>query len=640
MVRFRAIGGRGTVGMRQRRAIAGILFILSAMLGPAVAESRRVLLLHSFGQHFQPWSAVAARFREQLVRKSDNSVDVYEASLESARLSEPFDERPIVDYLRALFDRNKLELAIAIGAPAARFFQRHRNELFPSTPLLITAADQSTLKEDALTAKDATVPSLLELPKLLDNIFHVLPDTRNIFFVIGASPLERFWVEAMRKAFQPFASRATFEWLNDLSLDEMVKRAAILPPHSAIFYASIRVDAGGIPNEEDRALTLLRETANAPIFSYLDSNLGHGVVGGPVISTQELGRKAAEVAVRILRGEPAGSFRMPPVTLGVPTFDWRELQRWNISEARLPLGSIVQFREITVWERYRWQIAGVLLALLAQSAIIGWLLVERYGRQTAQKESKHRLSQVIHLNRSAEVGALSASFAHEVRQPLAAIMMNLDFAERLLLLPTTAKDGLRSALADTREAAQHAIDVIGHMGMLLKPGSDTHQEEFNLAEVITDAIDMLGHEATKRGIILQADGLMEPLLVRGDRIHLQQVILNLANNGMDAMTDAASTDRIMTIHACVQDGSLVEVSVSDSGPGIPNNKLAAVFDTFYTTKKQGTGLGLSIARTIVEEYGGKIWAENRLSGGAIFRFTLPLATVSASLTNVRTSARA
>jgi signal transduction histidine kinase len=605
-----------------RASVAGLFLFVFAVVQPAWGEPRRVLLLHSFGQHFQPWSAVAARFREELVRQSANSVDIYEASLESARLTEPFDERLIVDYLRALFNHNKVELAVAIGAPAARFFQRYRTEFFPSTPLIITAADQSTFKVDSLTANDATVPSLLELPKLLENIFQVLPDTRSIFFVIGASPLERFWVEAMRKAFQPFASKATFEWFSDLSLEEMVRRAATLPPHSAIFYASVRVDVRGVPNEEDRALSLLRETANAPIFSYLDSNFGHGIVGGPFISTQELGRKAAEVAVRILRGEPAGSFRLPPVELGVPTFDWRELQRWNISQAKLPVGSIVQFREATAWERYRWQLAGVLLALLVQSAIIAWLLVERYGRQTAQKESKHRLSQVIHLNRSAEIGALSASFAHEVRQPLAAIMMNVELAERLL--PDTAKDGLRSALADTREAAQHAIDVIGRLGMLLKPGSDTQQQEFNLADAIADGINLLVPEATKRGITLQADGLKGPLLVRGDRTHLQQVLLNLATNGMDAMTDAASTDRTMTIQAAVQDGSLVEVSVSDSGPGIPDNKLAAVFDTFYTTKTQGTGLGLSIARTIVEAYGGKIWAENRPSGGAVLRFTLPL----------------
>ena len=118
-------------------------------------------------------------------------------------------------------------------------------------------------------------------------------------------------------------------------------------------------------------------------------------------------------------------------------------------------------------------------------------------------------------------------------QPLAAIMMNVELAERLL--PDTAKNGLGSALADTREAAQHAIEVIGRLGTLLKPGSDNQLEEFNLAEVIADAINRLGPEATKRGIIPQADGLEGPLLVRADRIHLQQVVLNLANNGMDAM---------------------------------------------------------------------------------------------------------
>src|SRR5262249_33923570 len=111
-----------------------------------------------------------------------------------------------------------------------------------------TAADQSTFSEAALTTNDATVPSLLELPKLVENILQLLPATRNIFFVIGASPLEQFWVEAMRQAFQPFTNRVTFQWFNDLSTDEMLKRAANLPPHSAIFYASVRVDAHGIPN--------------------------------------------------------------------------------------------------------------------------------------------------------------------------------------------------------------------------------------------------------------------------------------------------------------------------------------------------------------------------------------------------------
>ena len=233
----------------------------------------------------------------------------------------------------------------------------------------------------------------------------------------------------MRQAFQPFAGRVTFEWFNDLSQDEMVKRAAALPPRSALFYASVRVDAAGIPNEQNRLLARLRESANAPIFSYLDSNFGQGIVGGPVISTQELGRRAAEVAVRILNGERPGTIKTPPVGLGTPVYDWRELQRWSIDEARLPPGSVVQFREPSAWERYRWPVIGVLIAMLLQSAMIGWLLIERYGRRKAELESRHRSLEVMHLNRTAEIGALSASFAHEVSQPLVAVELNAERAE-------------------------------------------------------------------------------------------------------------------------------------------------------------------------------------------------------------------
>jgi hypothetical protein len=188
---------------------------------------------------------VAARFREEFTRRLP-AVDLYEASVEMARLPQPTEEAPLVDYIRALFAGRDLDLVVAVGAPAARFFQKHRPQFFPLTPLLITAADQQTFSEAALTSNDATVPSTLDLPKLVENILQVL------------------------------------------------KRAATPPRRSALFYASVRVDAAGIPNEQNRVLVRLREGANAPIFSYLDSNFGQGVVGGPVISAQELGRRAAE----------------------------------------------------------------------------------------------------------------------------------------------------------------------------------------------------------------------------------------------------------------------------------------------------------------------------------------------------------
>jgi C4-dicarboxylate-specific signal transduction histidine kinase len=234
------------------------------------------------------------------------------------------------------------------------------------------------------------------------------------------------------------------------------------------------------------------------------------------------------------------------------------------------------------------------------------------------------LLQVVHLNRSAEAGALSASFAHDLSQPLGAIMLHAESAERLLEEKTPKDERLISKLADIREAAQHGTDITRHLRKLMKDQSEAEVEEFDFGEVIADAVNILTPEAAKRGVTLRTDGVHRLLLVRADRIQLQQVILNLANNGMDAMADKAAGDRIITIQATLPEESRLEVSVIDSGPGVPEDKLTAVFDTFYTTKKHGTGLGLSIVRTIVETYGGKIWAHNRPEGGAVFRFTLPL----------------
>src|SRR5262249_8691170 len=150
-----------------------------------------------------------------------------------------------------------------------------------------------------------------------------------------------------------------------------------------------------------------------------------------------------------------------------------------------------------------------------------------------------------------------------------------------------------------------------------------------LNEAIADAIQILSPEAKKRKVTLLAMGVQEPLPVRADSIHLQQLILNLARNGMDAMTKAAPGAHTITIQTALLGESTVEVSVSDSGTGIPEQNLGKIFDTFYTTKEHGTGLGLSIARTIVETYGGKIGAENRPVGGAVIRFPLPLIRQSA-----------
>jgi signal transduction histidine kinase len=180
-------------------------------------------------------------------------------------------------------------------------------------------------------------------------------------------------------------------------------------------------------------------------------------------------------------------------------------------------------------------------------------------------------------------------------------------------------------LADIRRDDQRAGEIIKHLGGLLRKKSQAELKEFDLNEAVRGAINFLDPEAQSRGVVLNVSQAQAALPVRADAVHLQQVILNLALNGMDAMLNCVPGSRKMTLETALVGQTEVEVSVADTGTGIPKDKLVNVFDTFFTTKPQGTGLGLSIARTIIETYGGRIWAENKLGGGAVFRFTLPLA---------------
>jgi signal transduction histidine kinase len=611
---------------RQRvAACLGVALLL--LVSPLVeaAEPKRVLLLQSFGNGFAPFTEFAARFRQKLSEKWHEPIDMYETSLDIARFSVPRDDAPFVTYLSTLFAERRPDLIVAVGGPGARFIQQNRSRLFPDTPMLITATDQRLVDMAGMTANDTAVAVNLDQGALIDNILRVLPETTEVAVVSGNSSIEQYWVAEERKEFQPFADRIKFIWLNDIPYEQMLTRVAALPPRSAILYGLFDVDADGVPHEGDRALDDLHIRASAPIFGFVDSQFGRGIVGGPLLSIAALSERAAEVAVAIFRGAKPSDIKTVPARSETPIFDWRELQRWGVSEAHLPAGSIVKFREPSIWTRYRWPITLFVLALLVQGAIITWLLVERYRRLRAEDESRSRLLETIHLNRTAAAGALSASVAHELNQPLGAILSNTEAAELLLNKNPPDLDQVREILIDIRQADQRAADIIRHLRKLLKRRSEIELHKFDLNDTIADAVHILSPEAKKRGVALHANGIRQSLPVRADQIHLQQVILNLATNGMDAMTESTRNKHEMTIQTALTGGQEVEVSVADSGTGIPNGKLEGVFDSFYTTKKHGTGLGLSIARTIVETYGGKIWAENRSGGGAVVRFTLPLA---------------
>jgi len=615
------------VHIRRIFVTAGLVVFLAASLGCSAgfaAEPKRVMLLHSFGQGFKPWSEYAKAIRVELERQSPWPLDITEHSLVTARSPDEDPEVPFVEYLRALSAKRLPDIIVSIGAPAAAFVQRHRQQLFAATPMVLMAVDQRRVQYSTLTANDAAVAVRINYLSAFENILQVLPNTKDVLVVVGTSPIEKFWKEAIGKEVEPLANQIKLSWTDELSFEALLKQASALPPHTAIFWELMIVDAAGVVHEGDTPLTRLHAVANAPIFSYDESFFGSGVVGGPLLLVADSSQQAAAVAVRILGGEKPGEIRAPPVQFASPMFDWREMQRWGVSEGRLPPGSKILFRGPTAWEQYHAYILAVTAAILIQAALIIWLLYEHRRRRVAEVEARQRMSELAHMNRRATVGELSASLAHELNQPLGSILTNAETAELIANSPSPDMAEIKEIMADIKRDDLRAAEIIRRLRNILKK-APSETRDLDLNEVVREVFDFLAVQAGARGVALSNVPAQQMLQVHGDRIQVQQVVLNLILNGMEAMADAPAGQRKIIGRLAQLDEAFAEISIYDFGSGISSAVLEKVFDPFFTTKMEGMGMGLSIARTIVEAHGGRIWAENHAAGGAVFRFTLPLA---------------
>jgi signal transduction histidine kinase len=299
------------------------------------------------------------------------------------------------------------------------------------------------------------------------------------------------------------------------------------------------------------------------------------------------------------------------------------MQRWGINESNLPPGSEVLFREPRIWEKYAWQLSLIAIVILIQGALISRLLGERRHRRLAEVESRQRLVELAHLNRHSTVGELTTSIAHELNQPLGSILTNAETAELMLKGSSPNLDEVREILADIRRDDQRASEVIRRLRSVLKK-TPFEMRYIDLNETVRQVIGFVTAVAHGRDIALKCSTTSANLNVKGDAIQLQQVVLNLIVNAIDAISEAEAKEREVSVTTNLS-GTSAEIRIDDTGPGIAAGDLKNVFDPFFTTKPQGMGMGLAIARTIVEAHHGRISAENRLSGGAFFTIRLPLA---------------
>jgi signal transduction histidine kinase len=604
-----------------------VISFLIACLSPisllaGEARPRSMLVLDQSDVRGPFYYEVFSALRSIVAAEAGAPVTIYAESLDLSRFSGPAYEASLRQHLQVKFRDKPIGLVVAVGSASLEYVLRWRRTVWPDAPVVFAMVDEPAVARLKPPPDVTGLVVKLRLSDMITAAHAVVPELRGVAFVGDPwrnQTVYRHWADDIPAA---TAGMDVID-LTGLPMEDLRKRTSALPNHTAILYSAIYSDGKGTFYPPEDALALVAETANRPIVVSAETLIGTGAIGGFVMRPALIGQTAARLALRILNGESTASIPVGPGDVVRPMFDWRQMQRWGVRSSRLPAGSAILFREPTLWDQYRWQILTVATVLLLQTALIARLVREHRRRNVAEVQARQRMAELAHMNRRATAGEMSASLAHELNQPLGAILSNAEAAEILLNSPSPKLAEIKEILGDIRRDDERASDVIRRLRSLLKKTAFAPQQ-IDINETVDEVFDFLSVQASARKVTITRGLSSHSLRVKGDRIHLQQVLINLIVNAFDAMASVPTAQRRITGRTIRVNGC-AEVSIADSGSGIPSDRLAQVFEPFFTTKEQGMGMGLSIARTIVEAHGGRIWAENQVSGGgAVFHLSLPL----------------
>jgi two-component system, LuxR family, sensor kinase FixL len=853
-------------------------FSVPRLQGAELAPTKRVLII-STGSRLAPGFIIVD---QQLLQVLGNipslRIETYAENLDLVRFPTERYSEIFSEYLTAKYAANPPDLVILVYVGNLGVPGKLLPQVFPGVPIVVAGLSEEELRPHQFGDFVTGVAQRVDPGATLELILRLQPGTRRIVVIGGTAEIDRHVLERVRKTAESFKDRVEIDFWDDRTMAELRAGVATLSSDTVILFARLFRDGAGQAFISSEVGQWIARSASAPVYIMVDSIFGTGAVGGSLASVEAFGKRAGELARLILTGTPPGSLPFEIGADSVPTFDWRALKRWDISESRLPPNSVVRFRPQSLWQQYRWYVIAALVIICAQGAIIIELLIERARRRRIQADLKENqqlmelatsaselglwsrdlktgyiwanaamrslfgfgtheplrfddmiarvhphdrsrlipdvtraedrelafegevrvvlpdgterwllakgrtvvgpnseerrrmgavldiserkrnaealererafLRQVIdidpnfifakdrdgrftlanqalaaaygttvdnligktdadfdpnmeevqsfqradrevldtlrerfiaeerltdaqgrarwlqtvkrpildkdgiarqvlcactditrrketemelqeqraelaHVARVSTMGELAASLAHELNQPLTAILSNAQAALRFMNSSPANMAEVNEILHDIIQDNNRAGEVIRRMRALAKK-ENLELATLDVASLIRDVVLLVHSDAILHNVrvLLQlVDGLPP---VKGDRVQLQQVVLNIILNAFDAMKECPTSERTVILRAKSEGSEVIKVAVSDFGTGLSSDKLDKIFQPFYTSKRDGLGMGLSICRSIIAAHGGKLWAENNEGRGATFYFTLPV----------------
>jgi signal transduction histidine kinase len=585
---------------------------------------RTVLVLDQSGPSaLNPgYSNVFTNFRTAVLARAPASITIYLEKLDLDHFAGQRQLGNLRRYLEKKYREIPIGVLVAIGSAALDFSLQHRSEFGPDIPIVVVAADDESVARTmhASGARNVTGRTLqFSLRHSLDAARILVPGLKSIALV--GDPLDRqTFRHHFRQEVQTVSAEVNLIDLTGWPMAELRKRVSALPKDSAIMYTAITLGDAGVTYLPNEGLEAFADAANRPIVIDVDNRIGHGATGGWAVMPSLMGREAAQLVLRIFQGEDVSRMPIAASEASGMVFDWRQLQRWGITEAQLPPGSDVRFRTPTVWDQYRVQILACIAVVLLQAALSWWLICEHRRRNRAEIAARNAMSELMHSNRMATAGELSASIAHEISQPLTGIVARASAALRWISAETPDTDKIRNALLQIVSAGHRASEIITSVRAMFKKDS-TQRSPVNINRLIATVLRIVQADLQNHQVTVLTQFGDQLAWISANQVQLEQVLLNLVMNAVESMN--ATQPRILRLKTAPADNGGVHVSVEDSGSGVDPADLHRLFKPMFTTKERGMGMGLSICHSIIDNHDGRIWVTAAPVRGSIFHFTIP-----------------
>ncbi|MGF6875349.1 sensor histidine kinase [Paraburkholderia sp. MM5477-R1] len=557
--------------------------------------------------------------RHSIAAAAPGGVEFYTDSLDDLRFDNAELMPSFLALLKRKYEHKQVDVVIGLADFALDFTKRYHDEIWPGVPVVISSVAESRKKD--IPAAFAYVPTDFDVDGTLALAETLQPGARRLVIVSGSAKLDlRFAQRAADTARARMSRQWTVDVWSGLAVPELQQRLAALDRNAAVLYTTMYRDRTGRTFFPYEVVEPMAKVSGAPIYGWYPTYIGHGMMAGSVVSFDANGRNTGALAASILLGKAPRQGAVSSASMSHCIADLGMIESFGLHATGLPDGCELINVRPSLWREYRVIVLGAAAVVLLQALTIAALLWQRKRRRIAEDEATLRSDELARAARLASAGELSASVAHEIGQPLGAILSNAD-AAGMMLEDEPEEDELHSILADIRRDALRANQVVQRLRALLQKHT-LDLVPLDLNSAFDEGLALLGLEARRRRIAVESNLAAQDACVLGDRVQLQQVLVNLVINAMDAMEETPVAERIVSISTRVA-GTGYELIVADRGHGIPADATERLFDSLFTTKPQGMGLGLSIVRTIVSTHGGRVWGAPRDGGGSVFTVWLP-----------------